>query len=305
MIVYREISTLSHDLDIPVKTLYAISNSVRRHYHPVNLPKGDGTFRQLTVPDKILKKIQRRITECLLVHLPISRYATAYRYGGSIFHNAAPHVGQERILKLDIQHFFDNILYSTVKEAAFPSKFFAEPLRVLLTILCYGKETLPQGAPSSPAITNLLMRDFDEEVGAWCGAQNVAYTRYCDDLTFSGQFDAGALHAFVGGALRGMGFFLNERKTALVRAGRQQNVTGLVVNEKIGVPREIRRVLRQELHYCQRFGLAGHLEIQGSDAGPDRYRAQLLGRVNYALQATPDSAELLGYRVWLIDQGKK
>lgn len=103
LIVYRELSSLVRDLGIPAKTLYGVSNTVETHYHKVQLPKQDGGVRELSVPDPILKHIQRRITQLLLLPMPISRYASAYRYGASTLRNAAPHAGQSGILKLDIR----------------------------------------------------------------------------------------------------------------------------------------------------------------------------------------------------------
>ena len=121
MIVYRERFSLVRDLGIPSGTLYAVSNTLDRHYLRRWIPKSSGGVRELSVPDPLLKHIQRRILQVLLVHLPASPYATAYRYGGSTLRNAAPHVGKPCVLKLDIRHFFDSILYSAVKETAFPA----------------------------------------------------------------------------------------------------------------------------------------------------------------------------------------
>lgn len=301
MIIYREVSTLAFDLGIPVKTLYAVSNSVGRHYHTVQLAKRDGGFRRLSVPDEVLKKIQRAITERLLVYMPISRYATAYRYGGGILRNAAPHAGHEQLLKLDISRFFDSILYSAVKDAAFPQEVFSEPLRVLLTMLCYHKDALPQGAPSSPAISNLVMRRFDGAVGAWCEQRGIAYTRYCDDMSFSGAFDAAELYEFVRSQLGADGFFLNESKTCLARAGQRQSVTGLTVNERVSVPAGYRRRLRQELYYIRKFGLEAHLCAIGASVPPGKYLSRLLGQVSYALQISPGDKELLNWKRLIAD----
>lgn len=300
MIIYREVSTLAFDLGIPVKTLYAVSNSVDRHYHTSLLPKRGGGFRRLSVPDEVLKKIQRAITAKLLVYMPISRYATAYRYGGGILRNAVPHIGKDQLLKLDIRHFFDSILYSSVKDAAFPPEIFSEPLRVLLSMLCYYNDALPQGAPSSPAISNLVLQKFDEAVGAWCEPRAIAYTRYCDDMAFSGAFDARALHEFVRSELRTYGFFLNEAKTRLACAGQRQSVTGLTVNERVSAPADYRRKLRQELYYIRKFGIKAHLSAIGEDATPERYLARLLGQVNFALQISPEDQELIRYRCELL-----
>ena len=171
-------------------------------------------------PDAVtLSNLQRQILQVLLVHMPVSPYATAYRYGGSTLCNAAPHVGKPCVLKLDIRHFFDSILYSAVKETAFPAEVYAENLRILLAMLCYGWDRLPQGAPTSPCITNILMRDFDNEVGAWCRERQIAYTRYCDDMTFSGDFARDEVLRCVEPRLRALGFYLNPGKTKWLPAG--------------------------------------------------------------------------------------
>ena len=296
MIVYRELSSLERDLGIGAKTLYAVSNNISKHYHKVKLPKKGGGYRNLSVPDEVLKSIQRQISEVLLIHMPVSRYAKAYRFGSSTLRNAKHHVGKQVVLKLDILHFFDSIRYSAVKDKAFPEAIYAEPLRILLTTLCYHKDALPQGAPSSPAITNTILYEFDELVGHWCRERNVAYTRYCDDMTFSGDFDPAEVVRFVRLELRKMGFLLNEQKTRIQRPGQQQTVTGIVVNEKLSIPTDYRRKLRQELYYCRKFGIQEHLQKIGLEIPEDTYRMQLLGKVNYVLQVQPDDRDMLEAR---------
>lgn len=302
MIVYRELSSLERDLGISAKTLYAVSNSLNRHYRSVQLPKKGGGYRTLSVPDETLKSIQRRIADVLLVHMPVSRHACAYRYGGSTLRNAQPHVGKPMVLKLDILHFFDSIRYSAVKEAAFPQEVYAEPIRILLAMLCYCRDALPQGAPSSPAITNILLYGFDEAVGAWCRERNISYTRYCDDMAFSGDFNPGEVVRFVEASLGEMGFLLNARKTRILHSGQRQSVTGIVVNEKPGVPADYRRALRRELYYCRKFGIAEHLRRLGLDTPEKAYAASLLGRVSYVLQVLPRDRDMQQARAWLKAQ---
>ena len=302
MIVYRELSSLERDLGISAKTLYAVSNNLSRHYRKAKLPKKSGGFRNLSIPDAILKAVQRRIADVLLVHMPVSGYAKAYRFGSSTLHNASPHVGKQVVLKLDILHFFESIRYSTVKDKVFPKEIYAEPLRILLAMLCYHKEALPQGAPSSPAITNILLYEFDELIGRWCRSRGIAYTRYCDDMTFSGDFEPTDVIGFVRLQLKEMGFLLNEQKTQIQRSGRQQTVTGLIVNERPGVPSDYRRKLRQELYYCRKFGIRSHLQKTNMDISADAYRTQLLGKVNYVLHVHPHDSAMLDAKKWLLAQ---
>ena len=201
MIVYKELASIERDLGFSAKTLYGLSNNLEKHYHNVLIPKRDGSKRKLSVPDLILKSVQKSIADNILSQYPISSYAKAYKIGSNVQRNAQPHVGKKKILKLDIEGFFDHILYSQVKNIVFCEEKFAEPIRVLLTMLCYYKESLPQGAPTSPAITNIILYDFDEAVGAFCNEKKIAYTRYCDDMTFSGDFDEGEVIAFVKGVM--------------------------------------------------------------------------------------------------------
>lgn len=304
MIVYREAASLAKDLGVEVRTLYALSNSLSAHYHTVEIPKRDGGIRRLTVPDEALKRVQRAILHNLLAYMPVSPYATAYRCGGGAVRGAARHVGRRQVLRLDIRHFFDSVRYSAVKDAVFPPEIFSEPLRVLLTMLCYYRDSLPQGAPTSPAIVNILLRDFDRRVGAWCRRRSIAYTRYCDDLTFSGEDLTGAV-SMAEVELRALGFFLNDKKTCLRCAGRRQTVTGLVVNEKVAVPREERRAIRQAVYCCRRFGVEDHLERTEEDLSPEACLDRLLGRVGYVLQADPACAWALEAREWLLAERRR
>lgn len=302
MIVYRELSSLVADLGFSAKTLYGVSNRIWAHYHRIRIPKRDGGFRELCVPDRLLKAIQRQIHEKLLCLEAVSPYAAAYRPCGSTRVNAAPHTGKRVVLKLDIDRFFDHARDSLVKEYAFPAWRYSERNRVLLTLLCTNRGVLPQGAPTSPAISNLILCAFDMTVGAWCAQRGIAYTRYCDDMTFSGDFAPGEVIAAVRGELGRLGFRLNDSKTAIIRAGRRQLVTGLVVNERVHVPRSYVRELRQELYYCRRFGLRSHIEQRGLAIPPETYAAQLLGRIGYVLSVEPGQRALAEGRQWLLGE---
>lgn len=305
MIVYKELESIERELGIPVKTLYGVSNSIGRHYHSVNIPKRSGGMRTLSVPDEILKKIQRRILEKLLSYESVSRYATGYKYGSSVQRNAQRHVGKAKILKLDIKSFFDSIQYSTVKEKVFPENKYSENIRVLLSMLCYQKDSLPQGAPTSPMITNIIMRDFDEKVGSWCKERHIVYSRYCDDMTFSSnKLDSNEVKTFVKNELKTMNLFLNEKKTAEISSHKRQVVTGIVVNQKLNVLSEYKRGIRQEVYFCQKFGVDSHLRAIGADVSVENYLQGLLGRISFVLQTCNDK-EFVEYKAYVVDKLKK
>ena len=301
MIVYTELNSIERDLGIPIKTLFSVSNSLSSHYKRVKIPKKNGSFRELNVPDAILKKIQTAIAQKILAYEPISKYAQAYKTGASVQKNALHHVGKKKILKLDIKHFFDSILYSTVKDKCFPAERFSEPIRILLSMLCYNREALPQGAPSSPIITNIIMRDFDERVGDFCRQRNITYTRYCDDMTFSGNFDEDPIIEFVKAELFEAGYLLNSKKTTVVSSSGRQVVTGIVVNEKLTVPAEYKSKIRQEVYFCKKFGVENHLCHINYIGDTKAYLQSLLGRVSFVLQTEPREQEFLAYKTYLIE----
>lgn len=298
MIVYRELSSIEKDLGFSAKTLYGLSNSLEKHYHTVYLPKSDGSKRKLSVPDLILKPVQKSIADNILIQYPISKYAKAYKPGSSIQKNARPHVGKKKILKLDIEGFFDHILYSRVKDTVFYEEKYSESIRILLTMLCYYNDSLPQGAPTSPAITNIIMYDFDETVGAFCNEKNIAYTRYCDDMTFSGDFDEKEIISFVKNELFKFGLHLNNRKTAVVPATKRQCVTGIVVNEKMNITKDYRKTIRQEIYYIKKFGLDEHLKRLGI-SDKQQYVLSLKGRIAFVLQTIPNNCEFIEYKNFL------
>lgn len=275
--------------------LYAVSNHTEGHYHKASVRKRNGSIRSLLVPDRLLMKIQRNILHNILDQMPVSPYATAYRRGRGIVMNAQPHLGAGQILKLDIKDFFQHILFYQVYQSAFPTVYFPPSVGTLLTHLCCYLDYLPQGAPTSAAISNLVMKNFDTYMGAWCEEKGIHYSRYCDDMTFSGNFDAGAVIRRVSGFLKSMGFKLNPGKIKVVSCHQRQEITGIVVNRKIQVTREYRRQLRQEIYYCKRFGLQAHLEavrdtrfLPFGEAGIMRYWLSLLGRVNYVLHVNQE-----------------
>ncbi len=304
MIVYKELSSIERDLGIPAKTLYGVSNNIPGHYRKVKIPKKDGSYRTLSVPDEVLKKIQRSIAVNLLAYEDVSVYAKAYKVGSGVKNNALPHVGKKSVLKLDIRNFFDSITYSSVKEKVFPENKYSEKIRILLSMLCYCGEVLPQGAPTSPIITNIIMRDFDETVGAWCALRSVSYTRYCDDMTFSGELDFGEVISFISDQLKKYGLFLNKSKTRAVHSSQRQTVTGVVVNEKINISSEYKREIRRDVFYCSKFGVEGHLERIGTNISPIKYLNSLMGRINYVLQMLPENREFTEYRTAISDMIK-
>lgn len=264
--------------------LYALSNHPEAHYHALSVPKKSGGVRRLLAPDPLMKQVQRNLLHHVLEGFSPSEAAMAYRRGVSAKDHAARHCGQRVVLTLDIQDFFDSITFPQVLARCFPIIYFPRPVGVLLASLCCAYERLPQGAPTSPAVSNLVMKPFDEHMLAWCGERDITYSRYCDDMTFSGDFDFREVKGKAEGFLEAMGMALNRKKTRVSFRGGRQAVTGLVVNERPGVPREYKRRLRQEIYQYRKFGLPG------TETDSEKYRARLLGKIRYVLSVHPEDA---------------
>ena len=279
------------------KSLFFYVKHADQDYRRIAIKKKSGGVRQVYAPSAELKRLQGRILHGLLVKLPVSAYATAYIRKKDPVQNALPHVGKRYLLKLDITDFFGSIRFAQVYGAAFHSGHFPKQVGVLLTRLCCRQGVLPQGAPTSPALSNLVLRNFDNSLGKWCASRGIAYTRYCDDMTFSSDRPLYAVYRKARGMLEQMGFRLNDGKTRFITNANRQSVTGLTVNAKVSVSRDYKRRLRQEVHYVLKFGLAEHIlrSVPGAlteeglpNAG--KYYRSLLGRVGYVLQIEPENA---------------
>lgn len=278
------------------KRLFDLVKQVDEHYDQVKIVQKNGKMRVLHVPDGALKAVQRQIQRNILMHFLPSPHATAYIRRRTLVDNAAPHVGKKYLLKLDITDFFGSIQFAQVYRSAFCSPYFPKQAGVLLTRLCCWQGALPQGAPTSPALSNLVMKSFDVYLGDWCQKHAIAYTRYCDDMTFSADRPLYIVYQKVQIMLEHMGFSLHEDKTCFVTRASRQCVTGLTVNETVSVSRVYKRQLRQELYYAQKFGLADSLRhtqrrefFTGDTPDVERYRNHLLGQVGFVLQVEPEN----------------
>lgn len=224
------------------------------HYRRWSVPKKSGGRRPICAPKPKLKKAQNWLRESILEKVEVSQAAMAFRPARHIGHNAAAHAhlpgGPAIVMRLDLENFFPSIGVGLVKRA-FEREGYNEGVSTLLALLCTQRErialkldgkvhhvgvserTVPQGAPTSPALTNLLCRRLDARMTGMARHFGFTYTRYADDLVFSSPDDKANAQAMQSGAAKIIaesGFVLNEKKTAVMRRHKRQSVTGLVVN---------------------------------------------------------------------------
>lgn len=273
--------------------VYAAANSPERFYRQFSIPKKNGGIRIISEPLPNLKEIQKWILENILYNLKVSAYAKAYIPGKSIKDNVRFHRRQKKVLSLDIKSFYDCLTNWMVFQL-FMENGYNESVAMMLTGLCCLNGSLPQGAPTSAALSNLLMKKFDEIVGKYCKEKEIRYTRYADDMTFSGDFDEVQVIRFIRKNLKSMGLKLNKNKTRVRKQGQQQEVTGIVVNYKTQVPKTVRKEIRKNMYYIQKYGLESHLNYIGTER--KNYIGHLMGQISYALFINPKDREMKRYK---------
>lgn len=276
--------------------LLRASNSPSRFYRTFTIPKKSGKKRPISEPLPSLKEIQTWILHEILYKGKVSDYAKAYVPERSLKDNARFHRKQDMLLTIDITDFFGSIKFNRVfgyyKEIG-----YNEGVATMLANLCclYGK--LPQGAPSSAALSNLISRKMDKRIAGFARKHRIRYTRYADDLTFSGSFDPGRLIRFVSRVFKEEKFTINSKKTRLRKAHQRQEVTGIVVNQKLQASRTLRRNINQEIYFINKYGLHSHLERTNNLKG--NYLKRLLGKANFTSFVNPKDMKIRNHIVTL------
>lgn len=283
-------------LCMPRKEIFKMSKNAEKFYKQIELPKKNGGVRKINAPNAYLKKAQKQILNKILSNAKISPFATAYIKGKNLKDNASPHTNHKYLLKMDITDFFGSITYLQVISSAFNSNIYPVQIGAILTSLCCLNDVLPQGAPTSPMLSNIVMKNFDDIIGNWCKERNITYTRYCDDLTFSADKPLYNVYIKVKDMLEKRGFEINQSKTKFITNASSQRVTGLTVNEKVSIPSEYKRSLRQEVYYVLKFGLPDailkgkrHDFMKNDKLRITSYYNHLKGKINYVLQIEPQN----------------
>jgi retron-type reverse transcriptase len=277
------------------------------HYHRFGIPKKTGGIRAISAPKPALARAHRWVLAQVLDKLEVRAPAHGFVRHRSIVTNAAPHVGRRVVLNLDLESFFPTVGFRRVK-GLFRKLGYAEQVATLLALLCtepprvearldgkrlwiaLGQRVLPQGACTSPAITNAICRRLDARLSGLAKHFGFTYTRYADDLTFSGddRSRVGRLLGCVRKVVTSEGFREHGDKTHVMGSGRRQEVTGVVVNQKLSTARDERRALRAMLHNVARRGLAAENREGHAD-----FASYLQGRVAFACMVDPSLEPVL------------
>ncbi len=268
-------------------------------YERYEIPKKSGKMRKIFAPAAGLKRIQKSIAINLLD--PLGAHASAYGFvkGRSIVGNAQLHVKKMLVVNADVSNCFPSVRWPLVRHALMRDlSYQLSPISIsFLVDLCTAEGALPIGAPTSPAILNRVMYKTDEILNHQAALRGCSYSRYADDITFSGNAGAVSLLGVARGVLSGIGLSLDPQKTNIFRRGRRQICTGLVVNEKVNVPRRIRKRVRAAVHAFEN-SKSVHWD------GEQMNSSELRGRLEFLKMVTPDTAGPLIARLNLAMEKK-
>lgn len=295
-----------------------LENPRLRHYHYRILAKRAGGIRLTESPKPRLKELQRRVLWEILDRIPVHPSVHGFVKGRSTATFAAPHTGKSVVLRLDLQDFFPTFSAARI-QALFRTLGYPEPVADLLGGICtsaapaeiwkrrppevnandwqqarmlYMRRHLPQGGPASPSLANLTSYHLDCRLHGLAESAGAVYTRYADDLAFSGpesfarKVERFSAHA-AAIALE-EGFHVNHHKTRFMRKSARQQLAGIVVNEKANLRRSDLELLEAILYNSVRYGP----ESQNRSAIPN-FHAHLEGRIGYVQMVTPARGQRL------------
>lgn len=248
------------------------------HYRRFYMQKKSGGKRLISAPMPRLKAAQYWILENILNKVPVHESAHGFQAGHSIVSNAQPHVGKDLVINHDFKDFFPTLNFARVK-GLFKSLGYSQHIATIFASICTepaqdqvkmdginyfvakGDRHLPQGAPTSPMLTNILCYKLDKRMAGLATKNGFAYTRYADDLSFSASGDSvenlTKLLFGVKGITKAEGFNLHPEKLRIMRKGSRQEVTGIVVNDQLGINRKDLRKFRALLHQIKLTGWKG------------------------------------------------
>ena len=290
--------------------------------------KKNGKERTINEPLPSLKEIQEWILKEILEKIKVSPYSKAYVKGRSIRDNARFHKRQKKVLTMDLQDFFPSITFGRVL-SVFRKAGYRENVAVMLANLCSLQNQLPQGAPTSPALSNIIASKLDYKISNFINGKEIRYTRYADDLTFSGDFKEGDILVkgmsvrenpvgckqitayipdnpdlygyltaiqylrFIERIVNRQGFRINHNKTRVRKKNQRQEVTGIVVNDKMQISRDIRRRIRSDAYYIKKYGYMSHANYVKQKK--NNYLYYLIGITSYALFVNPNDDKMREY----------
>ncbi|NMY53326.1 retron St85 family RNA-directed DNA polymerase [Pseudomonas sp. WS 5011] len=247
-----DIGEISLAMGISPQLIGLLIHKPERHYRTFEIPKANGKVRAIQSPRTMMKMVQYFILDYLLYKLPVHISATAYSRGCTVRANAEVHVRKKYVANIDVENFFPSIKWQLVQKVLVMGGLEDKTAYLISRLTSY-QGGLPQGAPTSAHLSNVVLYPFDNEISNFCESVGVSYTRYADDITFSGD-DKDSVRSAVEKSTKLLSLLkleINKDKTRIFGPSSRQVVTGVVVNEWAQPSREKRRKLRAELYQAK------------------------------------------------------
>ncbi|MBQ5964296.1 reverse transcriptase domain-containing protein [Massilia sp. ZL223] len=300
--VIFEFEHLSLLLGLNIEPLARMIASPSSFYREFAIPKRSGGKRNICAPHESLLLAQRWILKNILEKSEVHVAAQGFLPGRSIKSNALIHLNSKNLLKMDLRDFFPSIPMSWVINV-FKDCGYAPNVAYYLASLCCHSEALAQGAATSPALSNIILKSFDKRLTRLANKCGLKYSRYADDLTFSGE----TIHHSFSGAVEKItaeyGLAVNKEKTRLKIGHGARVVTGISIQGgRLAVPSKFKRELQNEVFFIRKFGLLSHLSNR-KISNPN-YLNSLLGRVSFWLHIEPENEKAQLARKLIMDTMK-
>lgn len=282
-----ELKHLSEMIGVDERTLVQIIQCSDNFYRDFSIPKRLGGTREISVPSPVLLHAQRWINDEILSKLEVHSAAHGFVRGRSIVTNASVHLGNPELLKLDLENFFPSIHFRRIMKV-FLKIGYPVGVSYFLSSLCCRKKRLPQGAATSPALSNMVSNRMDVSISRFSNDQGLNYTRYADDLILSGEkIDRSTLNK-VSWIIKESGFSINKKKTRILKGKCQKIVTGVSISSgKLALPRSSVRAIKLEAYHILHRGYYCHAEAT-NNFDPILLE-RLVGRVGFWLQVDPSN----------------
>lgn len=286
-VVIIDFKHLAQLLGVEKHVLASIVNNSRAFYYNFEIPKRSGGLREVSSPYPVLLSAQRWIYENILIKQPLHECSKGFVKATSIVDNARPHLNQKHLLKMDVSDFFPSIKINRVM-SVFRVLGYTKKISYYLASICCLDGVLPQGAATSPCLSNIIAKRLDYRLNGFAKKFNLVYTRYADDFTFSGDKISFGIIEYINSIVSDEGFKINEAKTKLIKENAQKIVTGISISSgKLTIPKKTKREVRKNIHYILKNGLFEHQKnINSNDP---IYVERLLGFLYFWLSVEPEN----------------
>lgn len=279
---------------------YYIYNS-NKFYTSFKIMKKNGGYRFIDAPSMNLKKIQAWLQENLLGHFKISSHCYGFVNNKGILNNAMNHTKKKLVYNIDLEEFFPSISSEKIYFLFYNYGYTSELSYVFTQLLTYNG-ALPQGAPSSPMLSNIISFEMDNSISQYAKENNLSYSRYVDDITLSFNSTNNYMNMVktVKKIIEYHDFKLNINKENFHFENQPQFVTGLLVNEEVKIRRKFKKEVEQQLYFCEKHGVMGHLNFTGN-SHRSFFKEYLYGKVNFIKSIEKEYGEELLSRLNNLD----